>query len=852
MPPPPPPPPGNVAEEQPWEYTLRKYLLLLATLVATVAYGAGFSPPGGVWTDAKDGVHLAGDPVIRDHYNGRYLLYFYCNATAFVSSLVVIVLILLFAVLHEKRNVRVTVMPLRAVMVLDLVSLMGAYAAGTCRDRTTTTFTVVLVSLVVVYVALQVVLASLPAGEHDGDEHVVKEKSRKVLLLLATFATSLTYVAGLSTPGGFWSDTADGHRAGDAVMGDRHPARLTAFLLCNTTAFVASLLVIVLLLDRKLRDGTVRAWELYGCVLVSLAGLVGAYAAGSSRAAHTTAYVVALIGAILAYIAIHLAVVACAARALSNTGMSEKLAGMYSSVKERRYHLRQPARELAQANDDREKLLNEALEKARSLVLLLATLAATITYQAVLDPPGGYWQDDKDGHKPGDPILLTINARRYKTFFYFNSTAFVASLLAIILVQSKSLLKRHALEAAMILDLFGLMGAYAAGSCRDASTSINVMAIAGAVLVYVVIHIVFFTLDHNDGSTLGEDNALLEKRRKRLLLFAILCATITYQAGLTPPSGCWQDNDEKHGYKAGHPVLFSNHPRRYKAFFYCNTTSFMSSIALIILLINPNLYRPAIHSYALSVCMVAGMFGLMGAYAAGSSQHMRTSIYIFVLLFIFLVLLLVAFVVHRKSQGKQNKRTNEAEVPDTNDIKRKQYTKRKNLMLLGILAASVTYQAGLHPPGGVWQSNDSAGHAAGDPVLHDMQRLQYRAFFYSNSTSFMASIIVIILLLPESLKLNVNEWLLKAMNTTVVLDMIGLLVAYGTGSSRDWDTSGYVIAMAIFVLGYIAIHAMLSKLSQVANHRVASEDPESQVLGNGLHQVGGICVGLHPSINAVQ
>ncbi|BAS97331.1 Os06g0295000 [Oryza sativa Japonica Group] len=414
-PPPPPPPPGNVAEEQPWEYTLRKYLLLLATLVATVAYGAGFSPPGGVWSDAKDGVHLAGDPVIRDHYNGRYLLYFYCNATAFVSSLVVIVLILLFAVLHEKRNVRVTVMPLRAVMVLDLVSLMGAYAAGTCRDRTTTTFTVVLVSLVVVYVALQVVLASLPAGEHDGDEHVVKEKSRKVLLLLATFATSLTYVAGLSTPGGFWSDSdaAAGHRAGDAVMGDRHPARLTVFLLCNTTAFVASLLVIVLLLDRKLRDGTVRAWELYGCVLVSLAGLVGAYAAGSSRAAHTTAYVVALIGAVLAYIAIHLAVVACAARALSNTGMSEKLAGMYSSVKERRYHLRQPARELAQANDDREKLLNQALEKARSLVLLLATLAATITYQAVLDPPGGYWQVDKDGHKAGDPILLTINAKRW-------------------------------------------------------------------------------------------------------------------------------------------------------------------------------------------------------------------------------------------------------------------------------------------------------------------------------------------------------------------------------------------------------------------------------------------------------
>uniref|UniRef100_A0A453PXQ2 PGG domain-containing protein n=1 Tax=Aegilops tauschii subsp. strangulata TaxID=200361 RepID=A0A453PXQ2_AEGTS len=54
----------------------------------------------------------------------------------------------------------------------------------------------------------------------------------------------------------------------------------------------------------------------------------------------------------------------------------------------------------------------EALDKARSLVLLLATLATTITYTAGLDPPGGVWQDNSEGHMAGDPILLTTNARR--------------------------------------------------------------------------------------------------------------------------------------------------------------------------------------------------------------------------------------------------------------------------------------------------------------------------------------------------------------------------------------------------------------------------------------------------------
>ena len=103
----------------------------------------------------------------------------------------------------------------------------------------------------------------------------------------------------------------------------------------------------------------------------------------------------------------------------------------------------------------------EAVEKARSLVMLLATLVVSITYQAAFDPPGGLWPADGPDYKNGDPILLTTHPTRYKVFFYSNSAAFVASLIVIIMVQSRFLLKRHTLEAAMILDLFGLIGAYA-------------------------------------------------------------------------------------------------------------------------------------------------------------------------------------------------------------------------------------------------------------------------------------------------------------------------------------------------------------------------------------------------------
>ncbi|KAM0929781.1 hypothetical protein ACQ4PT_001396 [Festuca glaucescens] len=860
--------PAMAPVQQPWEYSLRKYLLLLATLVATVTYDAGFNPPGGVWQegardDDSQGQRLAGDPVIRDTHYGRYLAFFYCNATAFAASLVVIVLILILAVRHDKVKekkgaiwVASDVVLLRLFMVLDLLSLMGAYAAGTCRDKVSTVYSALLVAAVFLYIVVTKLLdwwfphstsnsasggpmptpntsPGSPIGVPDSDSGSVleieekkalkelkaQERLRKVLMLLATFAVSITYVAGLSTPGGFWDSIGDSHRPGDPILKDHHSLRLTVFVLCNTTAFVASLFIIMLLIInvKKLREKTARSLQLalYVCIVVALLGLVVAYAAGSCRHTDTTAYVLSLVGAVVAFILLH---------------------AFFTSVSKSSSSCSSPAQQTDEnQNQQTDDNVREALDKARSLVLLLATLAATITYAAGLNPPGGLWLDNGDDHMAGDPILLTTNARRYRAFFYCNSVAFVASLVAIVLVQKELLVKHHVLEAAMILDLFGLIGAYAAGSCRDVNQSMNTMALAGAVLVYVVIHVVFFTMDHKDKKDDAKDRLLekrrkrlLEKRRKRLLLFAILAATITYQAGLTPPGGFLLQDDEI-GHHAGDPVLLYNYPRRYKAFFYCNSVSFMLSIALILLLVNPNLYRPAIRSNALSVCTAVGLFCLMGAYAAGSTQHLKTSIYIFVLvavvLFIAAGVLLVFLMREIKRKGnsaptspivleqdEEQKKKAEEEKKESED-ERKKHARRKYLMLLGILVASVTYQAGLEPPGGAWQSSGN-GYEAGDPVMHDNRRPRYLTFFYSNSVSFVASIVVIIMLLPHWLPNKKGEeweeWSLRVMNWMIILDLVALLGSYAAGSNRGWKTSVYVFMLIVAVLGYFAIHMTLS------------------------------------------
>jgi hypothetical protein len=137
----------------------------------------------------------------------RYLAFFYSNATAFVSSLVVLVLVLILAVIREGHSTSLaTLCVLRKVTVLDLLGLIRAYAAGTFRDGLTAAYSSFLMAGVVVY--LLVNLARSTSQTVDNDEYVAaiaggeSKWYRKVLMLLATFTVSATYAAGPSAPRG--------------------------------------------------------------------------------------------------------------------------------------------------------------------------------------------------------------------------------------------------------------------------------------------------------------------------------------------------------------------------------------------------------------------------------------------------------------------------------------------------------------------------------------------------------------------------------------------------------------------------------------------------------------------------
>lgn len=290
----------------------------------------------------------------------------------------------------------------------------------------------------------------------------------------------------MNPPGGFWQENITGHVVGNPVLNDNYRRRYMAFFYCNATAFVSSLAIIMLLVNRKLSARGIQSHALGVCVVLDLAGLMGAFAAGSSRKVSTSIYVLVLVVAVLLCITLQVVLVVSESvqrllqRLLSVFDVTEGDAGFVL-----------PHVAAAASNGEPR---DPWYEKKPKYLLLLAALAAAVTYQAAMNPPGGLWDDGHSGHVAGDPVLRSSHPSRYRAFFYCNATSFMASLVIMVLLLMKRVCRAKqailALHAAMILTLFGLMGAYAAGSCRRVRTSAYILALVIGVSVYIVVLVV--------------------------------------------------------------------------------------------------------------------------------------------------------------------------------------------------------------------------------------------------------------------------------------------------------------------------------------------------------------------------
>ncbi|GJM99996.1 hypothetical protein PR202_ga17144 [Eleusine coracana subsp. coracana] len=896
-------------------WRLRKYLVLLGILAVTVTYNAGLMPPGGFWEDNKDG-HEAGDPVLRALFFARYQ----AEIVAPINT-----------IYHDTG-------PVQSDGSLCSWKLQGISTRVISKELKQG-----------VKSMLQQILSKnwgVHVNNMDSRQEKDVEEARKFILMLVTFAASVTYQAGLSPPeqknSASSSQQSPGAAEQESTFEQEHqPAYNKQFpnfeedesqwehqpgdklLTSNAEESVSNS-------DHKMMnyqqpENTSPSADHQSAPKEAMAKTGNLKAVNIEKQSSSIDDIKNTNGTDDTPIAEHqstdmqhianmngrpssandlsptvvpaedsseMTILASDSNGATNDLAVEK---EYSDVPTGTTEIEivridDDTRPLEIGNNDITQNANnnstdEHLDKSRTYLLLLAILAVSLAYQSGLTPPGGFWSkrdyNNSTGvpvrkgthhrpyHMPGDPILEDMHHQRYIAFFYLNAIAFVASLVMTIMLLnlkvSRKVLKRYALQIAMIVDLLALTGSYVMGSCRRTQNSIYISLLVGFILSYVVGHVLIaihvipegwkqFIADkldnlwpnlplsghsqrdnanergwgvaHNQRADANEKE--WERMRNLLLMLAVLAATVTYQAGMNPPGGVWPDDKDASG-KRGDPILQDNNLTRYNIFYYSNSFSFVSSVVITILLVNRESCEHGIKSYALRVCLVVGLLGLLIAYSAGSCRKAKQSIYLIIIAAAVLISLVIQVRLlsstHDTREGptfkfveyllellvgkeEARQRTTAKKCKSSGNDTKKDRKKHKYLMLLAILAASITYQAGLNPPGGTWPDDDKEGHVAGNPVLLDINPRRYNIFFWFNSISLMTSIVVIMFLLNKSVwKKDVP---LGVLHMFMVLILLALMTAFAAGSCRKFRTSVYVYALVVGVVIYLVITIFFS------------------------------------------
>ncbi|CAL5038122.1 unnamed protein product [Urochloa decumbens] len=759
-------------------WRLRKYLLLLGTLAVSVTYSAGLTPPGGFWSkNTKIGRdrHYAGDPVLRALFFPRHEVFFYCNATAFAASLVLIILLLSKNVTRQKLWLR----SMQLTMILDLFSLMGAYAAGSCRAVKSSIYIWVLVFAVFVYIMIHILVfitvvpkfvsekrfvpkwlkgkaqsvrhwilskCDLYKSQRNRPQEKDLEEARKFILMLVTFAATVTYQAGLSPPGGFWAENEQNKIPATSMLRSKNLARYNTFVIFNSTSFVASLVTIILLLSPELSGHGIRSKAVTVCVVVDILGLIGAYAAGSCRSIATT--VCAILIAVAVWIFFAILAATFVNRSVADWFEQKIRPGFLKCMNKVGRAISLNFGSSRSRNTEGENSIASHQQTAGFIADTKEPESASVPeYQLKYNqqvPNTKEGESFREHQSPGKQKTANEEVVSSSEHAFVNDKQAESSNNVVCSLEGQS--TDHNSVANEAMSEIKTENKKIASMEEEQSSLVDNLMIPNTVV-----------------GMSNHEHQLADNQKAENMMGQSL-STDDHESVPMPAECLLEDK-----------MLCNNHNDGTKNLKEEKTSSEEPLESIEIENVgNNNVPRPVEN-------------GNTEMYEVAPRQHAS------------------------KGDAGGN--------PTDEHLKKS----RTYLLLLAILAVSLSYQSGLNPPGGFWsqrENNNSTGdpipknnhhrsyHLPGDPVLEDTHHRRYIAFFYLNAIAFVASLVMIIMLLNRRMSKKVIKR--YALQTTMIVDLLALTGSYAMGSCRETKNSIYIWLLVCLVLAYVVGHVLIA------------------------------------------